>query len=121
MTGHPKTYSAVEVVGNPYFFRNKRGGGGDDGGAGMCGGRRDLPPGRGLGSGEGVRRGGAGVRRGEGEGEALEEMTCGARDAGTDWGWGEDDSPKLRQCLFMRKIADQLAPTIRKLSDKILI
>jgi hypothetical protein len=49
-----------------------------------------------------------------------EGVTCRAVGAANDWGWGDDNLlPKFNECLFMRKIADNLAPMIAEHSAKI--
>lgn len=100
-TGHPMTYGTEELVRRHGFFTQKR-----DGitksGADVCGGRKDPP-------------------KGWGAAESLEGVTCRARGAANDWGWGDDaNSPKFHECLFMRKIAESLAPTMAGLAADIL-
>ena len=69
----------------------------------MCGGRKDPPAGWGA-------------------AESLEGVTCRVETTENDWGWGDENKlPKFHDCLFMRKIADDLAPLVAELSDKILV
>ena len=102
MTGHPKTYSSARTIFQDDFFSDKRHGTHT---ALMCGGRRNAP-------------------EGWGSAERLEGSSCGIHSSSAnDWGWGggEKNLPKFNECLFMRKIADELASTIGGQSSRILV
>mmetsp|Transcript_19701 Transcript_19701/g.31911 ORF Transcript_19701/g.31911 Transcript_19701/m.31911 type:complete len:258 (+) Transcript_19701:51-824(+) len=84
-TGHPRTFASERDVTRGDFFSEKRV---DQAwGTVMCGGRTTPPSGQ-------------------------ETAECSTHGAEHDWGWGKDAQPGFGECLFMRKIADNLATAV---------
>mmetsp|Transcript_6468 Transcript_6468/g.16093 ORF Transcript_6468/g.16093 Transcript_6468/m.16093 type:complete len:399 (-) Transcript_6468:547-1743(-) len=91
-SAHPKTFSSEQEVLQADFFAAKRE---------MCGGRNNTPS-------------------GWGSAALLDGVTCGASGATKDLDLGARKLPTFKECLFMRKIADELAPMIGRQSIRIL-